>query len=275
METGEGYTGYATRQFTRGKGWTRGPGGDRIEMCFGCGQTFCGPCSHQLSERGMTTCPTCRAPFLHSGDPLCFKQLCKLVHGRSEGRHTPRAMRNLGLCYHKGDGVPKDDAKAAKYWNLAADHGFAQAHFDLAVMHYHGEGVPQDKAKAAERYKRAAVGDVTGRASWLLGEMHFTGDGVPMDIAAAVTWYQLAAESHYRLVAIPKLSQLQQCGVLPRPPVGRRVTACLLTSAAAARLNGRGGVVVAPGAAVKAGRVAVLLDGEPKPISLKIMNVRL
>ena len=62
-----------------------------------------------------------------------------------------------------------------------------------------------------------------------------------------------------------------------RPAPGTAVTTVCLTSAAASQYNNRRGVVTAAANAskVKPGRVAVLLDGEAKAISFKLINLRL
>lgn len=73
-----------------------------------------------------------------------------------------------------------------------AEQGDAFAQCKLAVMFANGSGVPKDEAKAAEWFQKAAVqGDA--RAQSALGCMYFSGRGVPMDYIKAVTWLQKAA----------------------------------------------------------------------------------
>ena len=75
------------------------------------------------------------------------------------------------------------------------------------------------------------------------------------------------------------LAVLQATNAIPTPPPGTCVSVVLLTSAAAAaKYDGKKGVVVAPAEgqpALKAGRAAVLLEGEANPISFKLMNLRI
>ena len=75
------------------------------------------------------------------------------------------------------------------------------------------------------------------------------------------------------------LAELQECNAIPTSPPGTRVTVILLASAAAAlKYNGRQGIVVVlpeGQLAVKVGRAAVLIEGEAKPISFKLMNLRI
>ena len=78
--------------------------------------------------------------------------------------------------------------------------------------------------------------------------------------------------------AMKMLSEVQERNAIP-PPTGTRVTVVLLASAAAAlKYNSRKGIVVLlpeEQPAVKVGRAAVLLEGEAKPISFKLMNLRI
>ena len=58
------------------------------------------------------------------------------------------AQYNLGLMYANGEGVPKDDAEAVKWYRLAAEQGQANAQHNLGVMYANGEGVLKDSVLA-------------------------------------------------------------------------------------------------------------------------------
>ncbi len=62
------------------------------------------------------------------------------------------AQFNLGLMYDYGDGVPENNAKAAKWYRRAAGQGNAYAQNNLGLVYSNGEGVPQDYAEAARWY---------------------------------------------------------------------------------------------------------------------------
>ena len=55
---------------------------------------------------------------------------------------------NLGVMYAAGEGVPKDDVEAAKWFREAAEQGDANAQSSLGVMYTNGEGVPEDFIEA-------------------------------------------------------------------------------------------------------------------------------
>ena len=106
------------------------------------------------------------------------------------------AQYNLGVMYHKGDGVPQDYAQAAKWFRLAADQGFAQAQFNLGVMYFNGDGVRKNYAQAVKWYRLAAdQGYALAQSN--LGVMYAKGQGVPQDAAQTVKWLRRAADQGF------------------------------------------------------------------------------
>ena len=76
---------------------------------------------------------------------------------------------NFGLIYYRGGrGVPRDDAKAVKWFRLAAKRSDAIAEFNLGVMYAESQGVPQDNAEAVKWYRQAAD-QGNARAEYNLG----------------------------------------------------------------------------------------------------------
>ena len=67
------------------------------------------------------------------------------------------AQFNLGFRYNIGQGVPQDDAEAARWYRLAAEQGDYQAQIRLVDMYSLGfGGAPQNDAEAARWYHLAA-----------------------------------------------------------------------------------------------------------------------
>ena len=58
------------------------------------------------------------------------------------------AQYNLGIMYDTGDGVPKNDAEAFKWYRKAADQGDAEAQFNVGNGYATGRGVPQNNIRA-------------------------------------------------------------------------------------------------------------------------------
>jgi TPR repeat protein len=85
----------------------------------------------------------------------------------------------------------KDYATAFKEWKAAADHGQAEAQFDLGVLYAQGKGVRRDLTEASKWY-RLAADQGNAEAQFALGQMYSRGWGVPRDEADAIRWFQMA-----------------------------------------------------------------------------------
>ena len=113
-----------------------------------------------------------------------------------------KAQTSLGLMYHEGQGVPKDDAEAVTWFRKAAEQGVAEAQTSLGVMYHEGEGVPKDYAEAVTWFRKVAEqGDA--EAQFNLGVMYYKGEGVPKDDVEAYMWALLAAaQGHEKAKAV-------------------------------------------------------------------------
>ncbi|MGA9558729.1 MAG: tetratricopeptide repeat protein, partial [Terriglobales bacterium] len=60
----------------------------------------------------------------------------------------PDAEWQMGILYHDGEAVPKDDALAVRWFELAAAQGYVRAQSTLGAYYWAGRGVPQDLSKA-------------------------------------------------------------------------------------------------------------------------------
>ena len=90
------------------------------------------------------------------------------------------ALYNLALTYRNGEGVPKDDKEAFKWYRLAAEQGHASAQNNLALMYTYGLGVPKDFKTAFKWFALSAEqGDVRAQSS--LAGMYASGVGVIKD----------------------------------------------------------------------------------------------
>jgi TPR repeat protein len=67
-----------------------------------------------------------------------------------------QAQNDLGMCYEKGLGVPKQLAEAVRLYRCAAERGHDGAQYNLAACYSEGVGVPQDKDAARRLLKLAA-----------------------------------------------------------------------------------------------------------------------
>jgi hypothetical protein len=103
------------------------------------------------------------------------------------------ALFLLAGKYEEGDGVPRDEGEAAKYYGIAADEGHAQAQLRFGDCHYYGKGVlSKSYTKAVEWYRKAAVQGVV-EAQHNLGYVYAQGLGVPRDLVEAYMWYSISS----------------------------------------------------------------------------------
>jgi len=98
----------------------------------------------------------------------------------------------LGLAYDRGDGVPRDLAKAAVWYRKAAAQGSVSAACNLGELYLSGEGVAKDAFQAGRLLTRASDrGSVAAQFS--LGEMYSGRPGAAANDSAAAMWLEKAA----------------------------------------------------------------------------------
>jgi TPR repeat protein len=118
---------------------------------------------------------------------LTLEDLSKRV-----GQGDAAAQAALGQMYYRGEGIPRNYAKALQWLQRAAVQRHAGAQLALALMYARGHGVRKDPATAFVWAKKAAEnGDAT--AQRVVGNMYDTGNGVRRDPVRAFRWYQKAA----------------------------------------------------------------------------------
>lgn len=107
------------------------------------------------------------------------------------------AQNNLGVMLKDGQGVERDEAKAAEWFRRAAQQGNVLAESNLGWMFHGGRGVEQNYDSAHYWYRKAAL---QGHASAQnnLGLLYRDGLGLPQDSDTARYWFSLAAEQGLR-----------------------------------------------------------------------------
>lgn len=104
-----------------------------------------------------------------------------------------RAQCNLAYMYKNGEGIEKNYVKAVEWYRKAADQGYARAQNNLGDMYYYAYGVEKNYTKAVELYCKAADQGYAS-AQCNLGYMYRDGKGVITDYTKSVEWYCKAAE---------------------------------------------------------------------------------
>ena len=103
------------------------------------------------------------------------------------------AQYYLGDCYRYGHGVEVNEVLAVQWFERATQQGFAKAQCALGDCYRIGCGVKQNYKKAVGLFQLAAAQGVT-EANFYLGVFYENGWGVSPNVTEAVRYYRLAAE---------------------------------------------------------------------------------
>ena len=107
------------------------------------------------------------------------------------------AQNNLGVMLKDGQGVERDEAKAVEWFRRAARQGNVLAQSNLGWMFHGGRGVEQNYDSASYWYRQAALqGHAAAQNN--LGLLYRDGLGLPQDSDSARYWFSLAAEQGLR-----------------------------------------------------------------------------
>ena len=128
----------------------------------------------------------------------------------AEGGDT-RAQYELGRCLAEGEGVPRDQDAAMKWYRSSAQGGYAPAQFILGYLHDGRHQLEYDHDELIRWYRKAAdqgyakaqynLGCYYGHGQDELGKVVPGGPtvwskiGIPKDAVEAMKWYRKAAEN--------------------------------------------------------------------------------
>ena len=104
------------------------------------------------------------------------------------------AQFNLGYCFDDGRGVEKDYSQAAKWYRKAAEQNYTPAQSNLGWCYDNGCGVPKDYVEAVKWYRQAAE-QGHAEAQLNLGCCYANGQGVARDKVEAYVWFSMAAKA--------------------------------------------------------------------------------
>jgi len=145
-------------------------------------------------------------------EPAHRMPLTKIIEELS--RYVPRPITPPEVIYEKGcDEEQKGHLEAArKFYERAAEKGFAKALTNLGFFYLKGDGgCAQDKKRAFQLWSEAATKN-HARAQFNLGMMFEYGDGIDKDLEKAREYYvKAAANGHPK--ALERLGHLDMMGV--------------------------------------------------------------
>jgi TPR repeat protein len=112
---------------------------------------------------------------------------------KAADQHNLAAMNALGTLNEEGIGLPKDEKKAFEWYEKAAKYGFPLAQQNLAECYEAGKGVEKNPEEAVKWLQRAAHQDFApsqAAYAWKLEK----GEGIPKNTKEAAAWYLKAAQ---------------------------------------------------------------------------------
>jgi len=130
-----------------------------------CGKVICSGCIHAVQSRATkkehNICPFCRTP-----NPTTNEEVINQFEKRIE-LNDATAIYSMGCFYSTGRyGLPQDRAKAVELCRRAGELGNAESYHNLGIAYDNGNGVERDETKAAYYYELAAIrGDSYARAN--------------------------------------------------------------------------------------------------------------
>ena len=104
-----------------------------------------------------------------------------------------KAQYNMGVLYHKGQGVTQDYSQAAQWYYKAAMQGHVKAQLYLGTLYQSGRGVQKDYAQAGAWYLKAAKQN-DAKAQYCIGLLYYNGYGIKQDREQAKIWFLKASE---------------------------------------------------------------------------------
>jgi TPR repeat protein len=104
------------------------------------------------------------------------------------------ALFRVGWMYEHGMNVPRDQAKAAQYYERAAELGHTSAQYSLALLYSTGLGVERDE-RLFFHWCHAAAKSKDHAAEYRLGAYYYNGfDGANKTITLAEEWFRKSAK---------------------------------------------------------------------------------
>jgi localization factor PodJL len=129
-----------------------------------------------------------------TGTPVNLPEAVKFL-GQAAEKGQAVAQYRLGTLYERGQGVVADPAKAAHWYEMAANQGNRKAMHNLAVSYASGaNGGKKNMAEAARWFAKAAALGLSD-SQFNLAVLYERGDGVPQSLLDAYKWYSIAAAS--------------------------------------------------------------------------------
>jgi Putative peptidoglycan binding domain/Sel1 repeat len=112
---------------------------------------------------------------------------------RAAQHGSAQAAFNVGVMYERGFVVERDSVRAVEWYRKAVQANLPMAKHNLALMLRDGKGAPRDGKEAVELLRSASRQGMAA-SMFALGDIYERGDGTAKDPAIALAWFAIAAE---------------------------------------------------------------------------------
>ena len=112
---------------------------------------------------------------------------------RAAQHGSAQAAFNVGVMYERGFVVERDSVQAVEWYRKAVQANLPMAKHNLALMLRDGKGAPRDGKEAVELL-RSATRQGMAASMFALGDVYERGDGTSKDLATALAWFAITAE---------------------------------------------------------------------------------
>ena len=136
------------------------------------------------------------------------EKACRYFEQAHQQLHTVYSAENVAIC-NDNNGL-RDFAKAAQFFEIAAQQGSAYSQRALGEMYAKGEGVPQSDKQATDWYRQAAANG-NMEAAYALGVMYMKGKIAtknPNDAWFAAYLLMKTAQAHADAETMQKLNAI-------------------------------------------------------------------
>jgi TPR repeat protein len=113
---------------------------------------------------------------------------------RSADHGWAQAEYQMGCIYLHGHLLPPDFSKAVRYFQESADQDGPRSQYELARLYANGYGVPRDDGDTPIALLRKSAAKNNLPALHELGERYRVGLGVPRDYIEAARYYEIASQ---------------------------------------------------------------------------------
>ena len=126
------------------------------------------------------------------------QELLESLHIRAEHGDAD-ALFQMGKCLRDGVGLPQDKAAAVKWFEKAAKQGIVEAQMMVGINYWLGIDVKMDEAKGIAWFQKAADQGEPG-AFHFLGAAYYLGKGVKQDYVQCYKWTLLFKDSGHSVI---------------------------------------------------------------------------